>query len=59
MPGQPRPFIGVMFRCCRVYVRIYLNRQKTAYVGYCPRCASKVVLKVAPGGSKSRFWTAE
>ena len=32
-----RPFVGVMFRCCRVYRRIYLNHADTAFVGACPR----------------------
>jgi len=54
-----RPFIGILFKCCHVYARIYLNYQGTAYVGHCPKCAARLELKVAPGGSKSRFWTAD
>ena len=56
---EPRPFIGVLFKCCRVYDRIYLNRAGTAYVGHCPKCAAKMEVKVAPGGSKGKFWTAQ
>ena len=55
----PRPFIGIYFKCCRVYARVFLNHDKTAYSGHCPKCAAKVEIKVAPGGSRSRFWTAE
>ena len=55
---KPRPYIGVLFKCCNVYNRIYLNRLGTAYFGHCPRCTRPLTVKVGPGGSKSRFWTA-
>lgn len=54
-----RPSIAVHFKCCNVYLRIYLNRLGTAYFGHCPRCTRPLTIKVGPGGSKSRFWTAE
>lgn len=54
-----RPFIGVHFKCCNIYQRIYLNRAGDAFVGWCPKCAAKAYVKVAPGGSKSRFYTAD
>ena len=57
--GSPRRYIGVMFNCCNVYTRIYLNAAGTAYVGYCPKCTAKIELKVGPGGSSSRFWNAK
>lgn len=53
-----RPFIGVMFECCRVYSRIYLNKAGTAFVGWCPKCTARVQVNVSPTGSKSRFFTA-
>lgn len=53
-----RPFVGIFFTCCKVYSRIYLNKQGTAFVGWCPRCAAKVEMKVSPTGSTSRFFTA-
>lgn len=56
---SPRPYIGVLFKCCNAYARIYLNRDKTRFAGHCPKCATKVQVKVAPGGSKSRFWVSE
>jgi hypothetical protein len=53
-----RPWIGMQFECCRVYTRIYRNREGTAYEGYCPRCGRAVRLKVGPGGTDSRLFRA-
>ncbi len=54
-----RPYIGVHFKCCNVYTRIYLNRLGTAYFGHCPRCTRSLTVKVSEGGSKAKFWNAE
>jgi hypothetical protein len=55
---DPRPFVGIHFACCDAYARVYRNREATAYVGHCPRCLKRVELKVAPGGTDARFFTA-
>jgi hypothetical protein len=49
----------MLFKCCHVYARIYLNRTKTAFTGNCPKCGAQVNIKAKPGGSRSKFWTAE
>ena len=58
-PSDQRPFLGVHFACCDVYSRVYLNRAKTLYLGNCPHCARQIRFQVGPGGSESRFFTAQ
>ena len=53
-----RRFVGVHFTCCDVYTRVYLNREATAYEGNCPKCAKRVRLRIGPGGTNARFFTA-
>ena len=53
-----RPYIGVRFECCGVYTRIYKNREGTAYVGWCPKCARKITVKVGAEGVNCRFFRA-
>jgi hypothetical protein len=56
--ASARRFVGIHFACCDVYSRVYINRQETAYVGHCPRCMRRVELKIGPGGTDARFFTA-
>ena len=55
---EMRPFIAVMFDCCRIYNRIYINADRTAYVGWCPKCLRRVEVKISPYGSNERFFRA-
>ena len=56
--AEKRKYLGVMFQCCRVYARVYINKQKTAYSGMCPRCGKRVEFQVGRGGTESRFFDA-
>ena len=53
-----RRFVGVHFVCCDTYMRVYVNRDETAYEGNCPKCAKRVHLAIGPGGTDARFFTA-
>lgn len=57
--ARGRPYVGMRFKCCNAYARIYLDRFGKAFRGYCPKCGRPVNIAVRSGGSKSKFWTAE
>jgi len=49
-------FIGILFECCNIYRRIYVNKEKNAYEGKCPKCNGEVKVKIGPGGTETRFF---
>jgi hypothetical protein len=53
-----RKFLGIHYQCCNVYSRAYVNRQGTHYEGRCPRCGKAVQVRIGPGGTDNRFFTA-
>ena len=57
--NKSREFIGVRFKCCNKYSRIYKNKKGTAFVGWCPKCARKIEFKISKDGSKDRFFEVE
>jgi hypothetical protein len=54
--AQGRPFLGVLFDCCKQYARVYRNPAGTHYLGNCPRCARAVRFRIGEGGQNARFW---
>jgi len=62
-PSSPsatgRKYISVLFECCGIYNRVYINRAKTAYVGWCPKCCRRLEVKIGPDGIDCRFFKAE
>lgn len=57
-PVSRRAFIGVRFKCCRMYGRIYRDDEGRSFVGRCPKCGSFLTIPIGPGGSSSRFFDA-
>ena len=55
---KPNKFLGVHYECCNVYARAYVNKEKTAYTGSCPRCGKRVKVAIGPGGTDNRFFSA-
>ena len=56
MSAVPKPFLGVLFRCCGVYSRLYQNADGTCYAGRCPRCMHPVRVAIdAQKGVDARF----
>ncbi len=53
-----RRYLGIRFACCAVYARVYVNHEGTAYVGHCPKCGRRAELRIGPGGTDARFFTA-
>ncbi|MCP4725616.1 MAG: hypothetical protein GY863_11295 [bacterium] len=53
---EQKPFIGIHFKCCNVYNRIYMNNKKDAFVGWCPKCAKRVHIGISPDGVDSKYF---
>lgn len=51
-----KKFISVLFKCCNVYNRIYINKDGTGYSGRCPKCMKTVSFKIAEGGTDARVF---
>ncbi len=56
--NKQKKFLGVMFECCNVYRRIYINKDGNAYEGRCPRCSGKIKVTISPEGTDQRFFRA-
>ena len=56
--AQKRKFIGILFECCNVYRRIYINKEKNAYEGTCPKCNGEVKIMIGSDGTDTRFFSA-
>ena len=58
MSKTKKTFLGIMFECCNVYKRVYVNKEGNAYEGHCPKCGAEVKVRIGTGGSDSRFFRA-
>jgi hypothetical protein len=57
--ARDRFWVSVMFRCCRVYQRVYFRAGAVTAVGRCPRCLQIVRFEIREDGTDGRFFTAE
>jgi hypothetical protein len=53
-----KSFLGIHFRCCNIYQRIYRTADGTAYEGRCPRCGKQARIPIGEGGTDHRFFEA-
>lgn len=56
--GETRPWLGILFRCCGLYSRVYRNDDRMAYVGRCPGCLRQIHVGIGHGGTSERFFEA-
>lgn len=57
-PLKDKKYIGILFECCNVYRRIYINRGGNAYEGRCPLCYAKIKVAIGPQGTDRRIFKA-
>ena len=57
--ARDRPYLSVLFNCCRAYQRVYRSRDGTAYAGRCLRCGAAVTFRVGEGGTDARHFIVE
>ena len=57
--GNLRAFLGIHFKCCKTYGRIYRIHHRYVYEGRCPKCRGLLTVPIGPGGTDSRFLTAQ
>lgn len=53
-----RPFLGIWFKCCHVYGRMYKTDDGARYRGNCPKCGAAVGAAVGEGGTSRRMFEA-
>ena len=58
MKKTRKKFLGIMFECCNIYRRLYINKEGNAYEGYCPKCYAEVKVRIGNDGSDTRFFRA-
>lgn len=56
--AKGKPFLGVRYVNCQCYGRLYMNDDKNAYVGCCPRCGKRYHVRIGESGTDSRMFVA-
>ncbi len=58
MMVEKKKFLGILFECCNVYRRVYINKEKNAYEGRCPKCGGEVRVLIGSEGTDARIFRA-
>ncbi len=58
MMAEKKKFLGILFECCNVYRRVYINKEKNAYEGRCPKCGGEVRVLIGSEGTDARIFRA-
>ncbi len=56
--GAARPFLGIQYKCCQTYGRLYRTTSGTSYEGRCPKCGKLLSVPIGSGGTGQRFFSA-
>lgn len=56
--ARDRFWVSVLYRCCRVYARVYFRAGATETEGRCPRCLRSIRFEIREDGDDGRFFTA-
>lgn len=58
---EATPFLGIFFKCCKIYGRIYKDKSNRYYKGKCPKCGKFVTVPIGKNGegTSSRFFTSD
>lgn len=56
---RKKDFIGVIFKCCNKYSGIYLDEDRSSFLGWCPKCGATMEIRISPNGSASRFFQTD
>lgn len=54
-----RPYLMVMFACCKVYQRVYKSAGEVQYTARCPKCLRSINFRVGEGGTAQRAFVVE
>ena len=54
-----REFVEVLFECCNIYRRIYINKEDNRYEGRCPKCFNTVKVIICLEDTSSQLFKVD